>query len=236
VLPPELPLYGIQARGLRDGADLPQDMTAMALDYLAQLRQIQPSGPYRLIGWSIGGMIAHHLACLLQQQGETVELLGLLDAYPSDQWRHLPPPQEQEICQALLRMASLDENQWAGPWQREAVFQLLLEPDSALACLEAHHLAAFVAVVINNRRLFTGTRHQRFDGDLLFFNAALPRAETWLSPQDWQPYVAGRIRQQDIACQHQHMIKAGPLGQIGEQLARALGYAVVRDPKESLTC
>ncbi|WP_409420634.1 amino acid adenylation domain-containing protein [Pseudaeromonas sp. ZJS20] len=225
VLPTHLPLYGLQARGLRDGEDLPQDMTAMALDYLAQLRQIQPTGPYRLIGWSIGGMIAHHLACLLQQQGEQVELLGLLDAYPSDQWRQLPAPEEQEICQALLRMASLDENQWSGPWQRDAVFERLLQPDSALACLEARHLAAFVAVVINNRRLFTGTAHLRFDGDLLFFNAALPRSETWLSPLDWQPYVGGRILQHDIACQHQHMIKAGPLSQIGEQLGQALGYA-----------
>jgi thioesterase domain-containing protein len=54
----------------------------MALDYLSRIREIQPSGPYRLLGWSFGGLVAHAMATRLQDQGEEVDLLVLLDAYP----------------------------------------------------------------------------------------------------------------------------------------------------------
>ncbi len=55
-------------------------LAELASSYLADLRALQPAGPYRLGGWSMGGLLAYELAKLLEQQGETVELLVLLDA------------------------------------------------------------------------------------------------------------------------------------------------------------
>lgn len=46
------------------------------------IQNIQPRGPYRLLGWSLGGLMAQALATEFQTQGEEVELLALLDAYP----------------------------------------------------------------------------------------------------------------------------------------------------------
>ncbi len=73
------PMYGLQPRGL-DGKIQPSNsIQEMAEFYLAQIRKVQPEGPYHFVGLSIGGTIAWEMACQLQEQGESVGLLGLLD-------------------------------------------------------------------------------------------------------------------------------------------------------------
>ncbi|NPD13867.1 acyltransferase domain-containing protein [Xinfangfangia sp. D13-10-4-6] len=73
------PFYGLQARGLF-GEDQPhEDFTLAARDYLAELRQVQPHGPYRFGGFSGGGLIAWEMARQLREAGEEVALLVLLD-------------------------------------------------------------------------------------------------------------------------------------------------------------
>ena len=54
----------------------------MAEDYVSIIRKIQPTGPYNLLGWSFGGLVAHAIATQLQDMGEEVALLALLDSYP----------------------------------------------------------------------------------------------------------------------------------------------------------
>jgi thioesterase domain-containing protein len=51
----------------------------MAARYLAAVREAQPRGPYRLLGWSFGGLVAFEMARRLRQEGEEVALLALLD-------------------------------------------------------------------------------------------------------------------------------------------------------------
>ncbi|MDZ4094724.1 MAG: KR domain-containing protein, partial [Paracoccaceae bacterium] len=71
--------YGLQARGLL-GQDLPHaTLTEAAADYLAELRQVQPHGPYLLGGYSGGGLTAWEMARQLEAAGETVALVVLLD-------------------------------------------------------------------------------------------------------------------------------------------------------------
>ncbi|MFD7168158.1 amino acid adenylation domain-containing protein [Streptomyces violascens] len=79
---PETPLYGLQAAGFVDGGVLPETVEQMAADYLCHIRKVQPSGPYRLLGWSFGGLVAHALAVQLEQAGEEVVLLAVLDVPP----------------------------------------------------------------------------------------------------------------------------------------------------------
>ena len=74
------PFYGLQAKGL-DGQHQPLTQIAdMADEYIKAMRIIQPSGPYLLGGWSMGGVIAFEMAQQLQRQGETVALLVLIDS------------------------------------------------------------------------------------------------------------------------------------------------------------
>jgi acyl transferase domain-containing protein/thioesterase domain-containing protein/NAD(P)-dependent dehydrogenase (short-subunit alcohol dehydrogenase family) len=73
------PFYGLQARGLY-GDQPPHDtIPQAATDYIAELRQIQPHGPYLLGGFSGGGLTAWEMARQLEKAGEQVSLLALLD-------------------------------------------------------------------------------------------------------------------------------------------------------------
>ncbi|MEW5931155.1 MAG: AMP-binding protein, partial [Gemmatimonadota bacterium] len=78
-LGPGQPFYGLQSRGL-DGDEPPHErIEAMAADYLAEIRAVQPAGPYRLGGWSMGAVVAFEMARQLQAAGDAVELLALVD-------------------------------------------------------------------------------------------------------------------------------------------------------------
>ncbi|QXI31600.1 Pyoverdine sidechain non-ribosomal peptide synthetase PvdD [Pseudomonas vanderleydeniana] len=47
--------------------------------YVQQIRQTQPEGPYNLLGWSLGGALAIEVAHVLEQGGDQVSFLGLVD-------------------------------------------------------------------------------------------------------------------------------------------------------------
>jgi thioesterase domain-containing protein/acyl carrier protein len=82
-LGPEQTFFGLQARGV-DGRLAPlESIEEMADLYLSYIRQVQPKGPYRLGGYSGGGLVVHKIAHMLRQEGEVVSLLVLLDTrYP----------------------------------------------------------------------------------------------------------------------------------------------------------
>lgn len=76
------PVYGMQARGI-DGLEEPlESIEDMADFHLRAIRELQPHGPYALIGYSLGGLVALEMAQRLSENGQRVALLAMLDAYP----------------------------------------------------------------------------------------------------------------------------------------------------------
>ncbi len=72
-----------------DAADYPPSVEALAEWHLQEIVELSPTGPYRLLGSSLGGMIAYELGLRLQRAGKQVAYLGLVDAPGPD---HLPAP------------------------------------------------------------------------------------------------------------------------------------------------
>jgi amino acid adenylation domain-containing protein len=77
----EQPFYGVQPHTPETGLVVHTAIAAMAAEYVGAMRSVQPAGPYFLGGWSMGGVIAFEMARQLQEQGETIGLLALIDAY-----------------------------------------------------------------------------------------------------------------------------------------------------------
>src|SRR5690606_17380913 len=66
------PVYGLQSRGL-SGVDEPHDsIDQMAADYISEILQSNPNGPYALGGFSYGGIVAFEMARQLRAQGKEV--------------------------------------------------------------------------------------------------------------------------------------------------------------------
>ncbi|HEY1387199.1 MAG TPA: amino acid adenylation domain-containing protein, partial [Ktedonobacterales bacterium] len=72
----EQTIYGLQA----DMDEPSSDIVEMATQYVAEIRAAQPFGPYLLVGYSAGGLIAFEIAQQLTRMGESVALLGMLDS------------------------------------------------------------------------------------------------------------------------------------------------------------
>ncbi|MFY0567371.1 amino acid adenylation domain-containing protein [Archangium lansingense] len=79
----EQPFYGLQARGLEGEQPPLESMEEMAALYVEALRTVQPQGPYRLGGWSMGAVVAFEMARLLKAQGEEVEQLVFIEPSPT---------------------------------------------------------------------------------------------------------------------------------------------------------
>ncbi|WAZ19304.1 amino acid adenylation domain-containing protein [Streptomyces cinnabarinus] len=214
-LGPEQPVHGIQARGLAGDEPLPSSLQEQAEDYVRRIRAVRPHGPYRLVGWSVGGVLAHTVAVLLQEAGERVDLLALLDAFPAEQWRERPAPEEGDALTAVLRMAGFDRR---GERTRDDVLATLRRAGSPLAGLSEHTLARIVDIVPNHARMMREHHHRRYEGDVLFFTAAAPRAEEWLTRRAWRPHVSGVIDNHDLDCTHPQLLQAAQLDAVAERL------------------
>jgi amino acid adenylation domain-containing protein len=217
----DYPIYGLQARGFKQSDLLPQTLEEMSADYLDQIRNIQPGGPYHLLGWSFGGLAAFAIASRLQVQGEQIALLALLDSFPFDQWTSRCIPNEQEIIKSHLEYLGYDPASLGDkPLLLSDIKELLRRKGDVLSNLEDRHLNAVLKIHKNNIRLAASFVPERFNGDLLIFVATQNKSEP---PTDaWRPYVRGQIRVHHVASRHEGMTQPGPLAETGWILAAEL--------------
>ncbi|MEU5093033.1 amino acid adenylation domain-containing protein [Streptomyces sp. NPDC021356] len=229
-LDPDTPLYALQARGIGDrDARLPADVTQMAASYAELIRSVRPEGPYRILGWSFGGPVAQAVATRLQALGAEVELLCLVDAYPSSgRGRQAPERSEAEIVANSLRsigfdfeMSELSDDRF--PVERYREF--LRRENRALAELTADEVVAVKNVYVNNVRMMSRHEPEVFRGDVLFFTAARVSEET-RNRRDvtaWNPYTEGRLENYDVDAEHEELLtEPAPTARIGRVVAEKM--------------
>jgi oxalate---CoA ligase len=78
-LGPDQPSYGLRARGIDDGTSIQSSLVEIATDYVADVRRVQPRGPYMLGGFCLGAPVAVEMASQLRAAGDEVAALVLLD-------------------------------------------------------------------------------------------------------------------------------------------------------------
>ena len=88
VLDKDVPFYSIQNKGL-DGSEPCASLKEAARLYLDEIRKVQPEGPYCLGGYCFGGYVAFEMACMLEEAGERVSALFLVDSTNPAQLRFL---------------------------------------------------------------------------------------------------------------------------------------------------
>ncbi len=206
-LGPDQPVYALQARGPGEAPGLPTTVEEMAADYTAQIRAVRPEGPYRILGWSFGGLVAHAMATLLQREGAAVDLLVMVDSYPVQEHLRsdLPRFSEDEFHRSLLQSAGDDE--------------FPLGDDRARAVLRD--------VYRNNLDLMAGFRPGVFHGDLLFFRAVEtdpgdPYEAGRSTAAAWAGHIGSVVESHDVAATHHRMMRPPALAEIGPVLSARL--------------
>jgi amino acid adenylation domain-containing protein/non-ribosomal peptide synthase protein (TIGR01720 family) len=228
-LGPNIPIYALQARNLDHDEPMPNSVAEMARDYLAQIRRVQPSGSYRLLGWSFGGLVAAAIAGLLQAEGSEVSLLALLDSHlASPDGEALGPSQREPSDERHLAMfltmigydgsvPSADEVQW------DDIAASLRRRNDPLGRLPPRAFEGMLAVSANNSRLAQQFSPPAYQGELIYFRAA--RGDLPASASAWKAAVEGSFCEYTIDCSHDDMTKPDSLAVIGPLLATHLGHA-----------
>jgi thioesterase domain-containing protein len=198
----------------------------VARDCLEAIRSVQPTGPYQLLGWSFGGLVAHEVAVRLQAAGEQVGSLTLLDSFPKPGAGRVPgaPVLEQrDFLAGMLDLAGYDPIAVAdAAADPERVAELLARSGGVLAGLDAERVRTLHRVFENNARLAAGHTPGRFQGEATLFVATEGKAEGAPDAPAWQPYIGGGITRHPVAARHDDLTNAGPIAEIGRILARHL--------------
>ncbi|WP_082393004.1 amino acid adenylation domain-containing protein [Nocardia arizonensis] len=228
-LSPQRPVYGLQAPHVA-GRDGHASIAEAARDYIAHIKSVQPSGPYHLLGWSLGGLLAYEIAVRLQEAGEQVALLSMLDSYRlSDEWLAHAMPSVAEIVaefggDLIGGGDGVEVDLPADLTLREAA-DLIGSRPGPFAALTVDHLERLYEGYANGTVLAHGFRPRTFVGDVVFFSAAedeINRADPARRATAWEPYVTGVVYDHPLPCRHAAMTTPESLAVIGPVLHRHL--------------
>jgi thioesterase domain-containing protein/acyl carrier protein len=217
----DCPIIGIQ-QVQQDGEADAESIRELARNYADRLQAVYPTGPYNVLGWSFGGVVAHELAIELHRRGCAVERLVLLDAVLTDNGaaaRNLALD-ESQILEHILRINCTDIPAQSESLTYRQAEELIQQQQTAEFPLPPKQLldAIMQSVNVNQLHLLEHVPDV-FDGDMVIFSAA--RTEGDRDPSllpSWRPYVAGDITEHSIDCAHHEMMSAESLKVYGERL------------------
>ncbi|MCQ0003201.1 non-ribosomal peptide synthetase [Streptomyces sudanensis] len=221
----EYPVYGLQARGLTDAAAAGRSWRETVEYHVEQIRSVQPEGPYRLVGWSFGAVLAHLMATDLQAGGARVDLLALLDGYPPDSvpgHRPLADGSPEAFTELLDSLGYDLSARGEGPLRYDDYERTVRRPGSALERLTRPEAAALARVFVDNDRIYGELRPRTYRGDVVFFSATAGKSQDSPAPEAWRDHVTGRIEVHEIACAHGEITRTEPIARIGAVLAGEL--------------
>ena len=232
------PVYGLQARGLIGDDEPHSDMQQAAKDYLAEVREIQPQGPYLLGGFSGGGITAYEMARQLQDNGEQVASLVLLDT---------PLPERPALNRrdkALIKLHEIRRKglayltEWATNRIRWEIEKRRPNPAETGAAPE-----------FNNRKIELAFRHAAatydlngWDGPMTLFRPPLDRhwqvsEGNWVSQEreyvfadnDWTRW-APQVRVIEVPGDHDSMVLVPNVSVLAEHVRQELDAAEPAPP------
>jgi len=218
------PFCALQARGI-DGDDPPYgDLPAMAERYLVDVRARQPSGPYLLGGWSLGGLVAYEMAQQLAADGAPVGLLALVETPTPDLIEDVPDD-ATTLARSLDGLVTIDlARLQAMPApqrlryvlaeaERAGVVPPGMDPDRAQRLFEVYsaHLDAA-------RRYGPRPYH----GPTLFVRAA----DSTIAVDQWQILLSGQLKLAEVPGTHESVVWPPNVHRLADALRTAVTAAL----------
>lgn len=226
-LPDDLPVYGLQARGI-DGREPPRArLEEMAADYTAEMRSVQPTGPYWLLGWSLGGLIAYETARQLVEAGETIGLLAVIDAgmvgpeqkFSEDDFlpmlMQLFPNEYRPALEDLNGLSAAEQLDFFRVRAEQA--QLVGGGDSPIQ--DQHVFQVFQA----NMSALLDYQPRPYAGKLTLFRAAQLATPLHHQPAlGWLPWAKGGVEEHPLEGEHVNLFQPPFVSLLAAQLAQLL--------------
>jgi thioesterase domain-containing protein len=236
-LDPERPLYGLQSQGLAGLQPPLSHIEEMAECYLEELRAVQPQGPYHLVGWSLGGLIAFEMAQQLQQQGDTVSFLALIDSYAPTAMKI---PEELDYAGLLLAMLknlsglvdrelpiSLGELRAVEPQaQLSYVLKLAQQHQLLPSAFTLTHFEHLWEVFLANLTAAAQYQPQPYEGTAILFRAS--QSDEMESPSEvnddngWGALILRELKVCSLSGDHYSLMRSPQVAVLAEQIEEAI--------------
>lgn len=221
-LHPARGIYGLQSPAIL--ADLPpESIEAWARRYIDEIRAVQPVGPYHLLGWSIGGVLAHSMAVQLQADGADVALLAMMDSFAD-----IGPETTTTTLAELVGGTGpgLDIDLAGRELDADRLTGLVAAVPGLRAAITPDRMRALVNGIGRARHLLRTHRPGLFRGDLLYLAATPPGAQddsAHRGPGGWRTKVTGDLHIHRIEATHVQMTSPSAAAEIGPILNDHLG-------------
>jgi thioesterase domain-containing protein/acyl carrier protein len=233
------PCYALQARGLEDGQDFHTRIEDMAAYYVQALQTVQPTGPYFLGGWSMGGVVAFEMAQQLHAQGQLVALLALLDG-------RIPTPDEtfpEDDSEAILLVERYFGISF-GPMQSLAqlpkdeqlgfVLELAKSAGLVPAELGVSQARRFVEQVRSDLRATQNYGLRLYPGRITFFKASETLAGTSADPTlGWSEWASGGVEVHIVPGNHANLMYEPHVEVLAKKLTACLNQAQSAEAEEN---
>ncbi|MFB7721388.1 amino acid adenylation domain-containing protein [Nocardia sp. NPDC056100] len=222
-LPEDQPILGLQSPALTELGYWPESLTEVARRYVREMREIQPHGPYRVLGYSLGGNLAQAIATELWAQGERTDVLAILDAYPDADMSDFRDALRDEFVALGVTDFPEGDLQELGDDALRAL-QAAIPPDLAVLTLE--RIRRIYSGAVRTIELGSAYQPAYFDGDIELFRAEFRGpGETVYGPGHWRPFTGGAITDRPVPVTHQLMVGTEAFAIIGPELAALIDAA-----------
>ncbi len=224
----ERPVYGLQALGV-DGIHPPHTRVEdMCAHYIAAMRRVQPSGPYYLAGWSLGGNLAYEMARQLAAEGQEVAKLILMDsgALPADR-----PIDESEFLALIVALfpgeehRPLDEVQQMSP---EEQLEYFVHRAAQAGLVRTDDIAAgqhVFRVFQSNMKATLEYRPGPYSGNIVLLRAAQQQKTNDVSDDPylgWGQLALGGVEVREVPGDHAHMVHEPNVARLAAEVKHAL--------------
>ncbi|MFD6189253.1 MULTISPECIES: non-ribosomal peptide synthetase [unclassified Streptomyces] len=226
----EQAVYALQSIGVDSDASPLTSVEAIAREGLRSIREIRPTGPYRLAGWSFGGLVAFEAARQLEAAGETVDLLGVIDA-PVFRPRTRRGGAGGGLREQLMEVASelkLFEQRLEGRTEEELLEEILRHERSGNRMsnlADSESVRRMVQVYTANG---AATSAYRYDG-VVAADIHLLRSEEQGSglmdevrPEEWQALTTGAVKVHPVSGRHAELLEVPHVRQVADVLTGIL--------------
>jgi thioesterase domain-containing protein len=216
------PIWALQGLGIDGRFEPHADMGQMADLYCRALRQKQSHGPYRLLGWSMGGLLAMEIGRRLIEQGEAVEPLLLLDTHLSLKDRSLQAVTEESVLRQIAPRLGIPlralrrlpiEAQWDTILRTSQ--ELIRSPQGDNGEEEIRRLAT---VCKAHLQAMAENKLNYFPGQIILLQAARPWRR--IDPR-WRS-LCDAFTSQTVAGSHYSMMAPPDVAQLAAAIDRAL--------------
>ncbi|WP_408639692.1 enterobactin synthase subunit F [Dryocola boscaweniae] len=204
-LDPRWSITGIQSPRPTGPMQQAENLAQVCEAHLETLRNLQPHGPYYLMGYSLGGTLAQGIAARLEAAGEEVAFLGLLDTWPPET-QNWAEKGANELDPAVLEEINREREAFVAAQQGQA-------SDKLFQAIEGNYGDAV--------RLLTTAHSVPFAGKATLFVAERTLPEGMSPQKTWAPWI-GELDVHRLDCAHVDIISPDAFTEIGPVLQQVL--------------